>query len=75
MWATHINDILAILISIYNNGKHLLQNDLAISPLKFGMANDNTLNLVYSVATICYQVRCIRWEHPSLFRTAVSLLS
>ena len=34
----------------------------------------NYANPVYSVATICHQVRCLRWGHPSLFHTATSLL-
>ena len=29
---------------------------------------------VYVVATICHQVRCLRWGHPSLFHTATALL-
>ena len=35
---------------------------------------DNYANLVYGVATICHQVRCLRWGHPSHFDTATSLL-
>ena len=35
----------------------------------------NTVSLVYDVAIICHQVRCICWGHPSLFHTAMSLLS
>ena len=35
---------------------------------------DNNANPVYGVATICHQVRCLRWGHPSLFHTATSLL-
>ena len=31
-------------------------------------------NPVYGVATICHQVRWLRWGHPSLFHTATSLL-
>ena len=34
----------------------------------------NYANPVYGVATICHQVRWLRWGHPSLFRTATSLL-
>ena len=34
----------------------------------------NYANPVYGVATICHQVRCLRWGHPSLFHTATSLL-
>ena len=34
----------------------------------------NYANPVYGVATICHQVRCLRWGHPSLFYTATSLL-
>ena len=33
----------------------------------------NYANPVYGVATICHQVRCLRWGHPSLFHTATSL--
>ena len=32
------------------------------------------VNPVYGVATICHQVRWLRWGHPSLFHTATSLL-
>ena len=31
-------------------------------------------NPAYGVATICHQVRWLRWGHPSLFHTAASLL-
>ena len=34
----------------------------------------NYANPAYGVATICHQVRCLRWGHPSLFHTATSLL-
>ena len=34
----------------------------------------NYANPVYGVATICHQVRCLRWGHPSLFHTATPLL-
>ena len=34
----------------------------------------NYANPVYAVATICHQVRWLRWGHPSLFHTATSLL-
>ena len=34
----------------------------------------NYANPVYDVATICHQVRWLRWGHPSLFHTATSLL-
>ena len=34
----------------------------------------NYANPVYGVATICHQVRCLRWGHPSPFHTATSLL-
>ena len=33
----------------------------------------NYANPVYGVATICHQVRWLRWGHPSLFHTATSL--
>ena len=34
----------------------------------------NYVNPAYGVATICRQVRWLRWGHPSLFHTATSLL-
>ena len=34
----------------------------------------NYADPVYGVATICHQVRCLRWGHPRLFDTATSLL-
>ena len=34
----------------------------------------NYANPVYGAATICHQVRWLRWGHPSLFHTATSLL-
>ena len=34
----------------------------------------NYANPVYGVATICHQVRWLRWGHPSLFHTATSRL-
>ena len=34
----------------------------------------NYADPVYGVATICHQVRCLRWGQPSLFHTAMSLL-
>ena len=41
----------------------------------FGVCyNVNYANPVYGVATICHQVRWLRWGHPSLFHTATSLL-
>ena len=38
------------------------------------MLRNNYANPVYGVATICHQVHCLRWGHPSLFHTATSLL-
>ena len=35
--------------------------------------SDNYANPVYNVSTICHQVCCLRWGHPSLFHTATSL--
>ena len=35
---------------------------------------ENYANPVYGVATICHQVRWLRWGHLSLFQTATSLL-
>ena len=34
----------------------------------------NYANPLYGVATICHQVRWVRWGHPSPFHTATSLL-
>ena len=34
----------------------------------------NYANPAYGAATICHQVRWLRWGHPSLFHTATSLL-
>ena len=33
----------------------------------------NYANPVYCVSTICHQVLCLRWGHPSLFHTATYL--
>ena len=35
----------------------------------------NYANPVYGVATICHQVRWLRWGHPNLFHTATSPLT
>ena len=40
----------------------------------FSSAVLNYANPVYGVATFCHQVRWLRWGHPSLFHTAMSLL-
>ena len=45
-----------------------------ISAILKHIPTSNYANPVYSVATICHQVRCLRWGHPSLFHTATSLL-
>ena len=34
----------------------------------------NYANPVYGVVTVCHQVRCLRWGHPSPFHTATSRL-
>ena len=34
----------------------------------------NYANPVYGVATICHQIRWLRWGHPTIFHTAGSLL-
>ena len=39
-----------------------------------GGFNSNYASPVYGVATICHQVRWLRWGHPSLFHIATSLL-
>ena len=33
----------------------------------------NTLNPIYSFATVCHQVRCMYWRHFSVFHRAMSL--
>ena len=38
-------------------------------------ATHNYANPVYGVVTVCHQVRCLRWGHPSLFHTTTSLLN
>ena len=44
-------------------------------PLCFmAMGSSNYANPAYGVATICHQVRCLLWGHPSLFHIATSLL-
>ena len=48
------------------DGKNIIDNRGHIVQLR--------ANPVYGVATICHQVRCLRWGHPSLFHTATSLL-
>ena len=41
---------------------------------QFYLAKRNYANPVYVVATICHQVRWLRWGHPSLFHIASPLL-
>ena len=38
------------------------------------LRSGNYANRVYGVATICHQVRWLRWGHPSLFHIATSIL-
>ena len=45
-----------------------------IPSCKYGAIVLNYANPVYGVATICHQVRWLRWGHPSLFHIATSLL-
>ena len=37
------------------------------------VSSHNTLNPVYSVTTVCHQVRCMHWGHPIPFNAANSL--
>ena len=37
--------------------------------------HNNLKDPVYGVTTICHQVYCMRWGHPSLFHIAMSLLT
>ena len=47
-----------------------------VRDISFRLKNviQNYANPVYGVATICHQVRWLRWGHPSPFHTATSLL-
>ena len=59
------------------NGRHFSILKSGTYPIIFiGRAHvpTNYANPVDGFATICYQVRCLRWGHPSLFYTATSLL-
>ena len=58
-------------LSIYCILSRVLQ---AISSVWQTLGFGNYANPVYDVATICHQVRWLRWGHPSLFHTATSLL-
>ena len=49
----------------------LMAPDLTIGRIS---RQPNYADPVYGVATICHQVRWLRWGHPSLFHTATSLL-
>ena len=53
-------------------GNHYLVFSLYSFDYNFSVTN--YADPVYGVATICHQVRCLRWGHPSLFHTAMSLL-
>ena len=44
------------------------QNDNSIEGV-FPTFQCNYTISVYGVATICHQVRCLRWGHPSLLHT------
>ena len=48
----------------------------SINPVFSGLGHSaNYANPVYGVATICHQVDCLRWGHPSLFPTATMMTS
>ena len=68
-----------------NNGEagdlrpHIAHYDVIVtiamdSTLPLPHSLNNYADPVYGVATICHQVRCLRWGHPSVFHTAMSLL-
>ena len=79
-WRHHDNEI--FLPVLYNTEMHRsshskVSTDVMIwrhqcIPLPFILVN--YASPVYGVATICHQVRWLRWGHPSLFHTATSLL-
>ena len=50
------------------------QRQTQIAALLSLCEGNNYADPLYGVATICHQVRCLRWGHPSLFHTAMSLL-
>ena len=52
-----------------NNDHQKFLLPLVVAPRTISYANP-----VYGVATICHQVRWLRWGHPSLFHTATSLV-
>ena len=54
--------------------RHTKSQNLNVSHLVLQFSLPNHVNPVYGVATICHQVRWLRWGHPSLFHTATSLL-
>ena len=54
--------------------KHLSRLLLFWHVMMLMWRDSNYANPVYGVATICHQVRCLRWGHPRLFHTATSLL-
>ena len=51
---------------------HSSQLNITVSNVECSIRN--YANPVYGFATICHQVRCLRWGHPSLIYTATSLL-
>ena len=53
---------------------HADRRRLDIDPTLSCRILSNYADPVYGVATICHQVRCLRWGQPSLFHTAMSLL-
>ena len=53
---------------------NFMKNDIKNETPKSIKLTRHYSNPVYGVATICHQIRWVRWGHPSLFHTATSLL-
>ena len=66
--------ILWQILWIYTDWCLSLDSFLLYSSQYFVYHVHNYANPVYRVATICHQVRWLRWGHPSLFHIATSLL-
>ena len=76
LWSqSNFHDMIISIINIF--WLHWIINRLVVMhpyALSHNKAVLNYVNHVYGVATICHQVRCLRWGHPSLFHTVTSLL-
>ena len=53
---------------------HLVQRECYDNSTRNVYPSLNYANPVYGIATICYQVRWLRWGHPRLFHTGTSPL-